>query len=87
MSSPPLAPQLGRLLAHHRGRREQGAVAHHLSMSRATLSEIERGIVIPTGKTLGRLLRHYSVDGAGIPPTRDDLADIVAALMLEAPNV
>lgn len=82
-----ISPTLGAHLARLRGPRDSGAVAHLLGMSRATLSEIERGIVIPTGKTLGRLLRHYSVDGAGIPPTRDDLADIVAALMLETPNV
>lgn len=55
-------------------------------MSRATLSEIERGVVIPTGKTLGRLLRLYRTDGGGIAPDRDDLADIVEAMIVEAPE-
>ena len=54
-------------------------------MSRATLSEIERGYVIPTGRTLGRLLRRYATDGDGLMPTREDHADILAALVLEAP--
>ena len=87
MPTSPISPQLGRLLAHHRGRRPQGAVAHALGMSPATLSEIERGYVIPTGRTLGRLLRLYANDGEGLGVTRDDCADIVAALMLEAPSV
>ena len=84
-STSPTSPTLGRLLAHHRGRREQGAVAEALGMSRATLSEIERGYVIPTGRTLGRLLRRYATDGDGLTPTREDHADILAALVLEAP--
>ena len=73
---------LGRLLAHHRGTRLQGEVAEFLSISRATLSHIERGHILPTGRTLARLLRLYQTDRAyGPPASRAQLAEIMDALI------
>lgn len=56
---------LGRLLAHHRSARSQDSVADTLGISRSTLSHIERGHILPSGKTLARLLYLYATDGNG----------------------
>ena len=77
----PYAP-FGRLLAHHRGTRLQGDVADLLDISRATLSQIERGHVLPTGRTLARLLCLYQNDKAAPPASRAQLAEIMDALIL-----
>lgn len=75
--------RFGTLLAHHRGVRNQGDVAERLGISRATLSQIECGKILPTGKTLARLLHYYSTDKASASPapTRAQLGELMEALI------
>ena len=73
----------GTLLAHHRSVRDQGEVARTLGISRATLSQIENGHILPTGKTLARLLYLYTTDGKAPPPKKADLGALMEALVAQ----
>lgn len=81
MNEPGPYAHLGRLLSHIRGARMAGHVAERLEISRATLSQIERGHTLPTGKTLARLLHLYQTDKMFAPASRAQLADIMDALI------
>jgi len=72
---------LGTLLAHHRGRRSQSAIAHALNISPRTLSAIEAG-ELPTARTLARLLHHYETDEAGPRFSASQKVELMDALIL-----
>lgn len=71
---------LGTLLAHHRGRRTQAAVAEAIGITDRTLGAIERGMV-PTGRTLAKLLRYYcDTEPALTGAQRAELFDALIAM-------